>query len=224
MFVIDDTGLPKCGTHSVGASHQYGWALGKRANCQVAVTLHYSGQRGHFPLAPRLHPPEGWTDDPKRMIAAGVPEAFGTQGTKGQTAQERLDKVRGEGIAGRTVVADAGYGNSGALRDGLAERGLRYVVGVEPETVVLAQQARWELPSRGRRGGLPTRWVLTADSPRPVVFGELAGQLQRRRVSWREGTKGPLSALVAWVRVWPGADGHRGMRVRPEPVWLLVEE
>src|SRR3954467_5175613 len=51
VFVIDDTGLPKRGAHSVGVSHQYCGALGKRSNCQVAVPLHYSGRRGHFPLA-----------------------------------------------------------------------------------------------------------------------------------------------------------------------------
>lgn len=224
VFVFDDTGLPKRGAHSVGVSHQYCGALGKRANCQVAVTLHYSSPRGHFPLDLRLHLSESWTDDPERMIAAGVPEAFRTHKTKGQIALELLDRVRAEGIKGHTVVADAGYGNSGALRDGLVERGLRYVVGVAPETVVFAQQPRWKIPDRGRRGKFPTRWVLTDDSPRPVAVGELAGRLRLRRVSWRAGTKGKLYAPFAWVRVWPGADWHRGMRVRPEPIWLLVEE
>src|SRR4051794_18028676 len=100
VFVIDDTGLPKRSAHSVGVSHQYCGALGKRSNCQVAVTLHYSGRRGHFPLALRLHLPESWTGDPGRMAAAGVPEAFGAHKTKGQIALELLDQVRGEGIAG----------------------------------------------------------------------------------------------------------------------------
>ena len=98
------------------------------------------------------------------------------------------------------------------------------VVGVAPETVVFAQEPRWVRPDRGRRGGRPRRWVLTGDSPRPVAVGELAARLRLRRVSWREGTKGELSAHFAWVRVWPGADWHRGMRVPPEPTWLLVEE
>ncbi len=121
-------------------------------------------------------------------------------------------------------MADAGYGNSGALREGLVERELRYVVGVAPETVVFAQQPRWKIPDWGRRGKFPTRWVLTGDWPRPVAVGALAGQLQRHWVPRREGTKGTLSAPLAWVRVWPGANWHRGMRVPPEPVWLLVEE
>jgi len=86
VFVFDDTGFPKRGSHSVGVSHQYCGALGKRANCQVAVTLHYSGPRGHFPLALRLHLPESWTADTRRMNAAGVPKALRAHKTKSQIA------------------------------------------------------------------------------------------------------------------------------------------
>src|SRR5262245_27322717 len=103
VFVFDDTSFPKRGRHSVGVSHQYCGALGKRANCQVAVTLHYSGPRGHFPLALRLHLPESWTDDPARLDVAGVPEAFRAHKAKPRIALELLDRVRAEGIAGATV-------------------------------------------------------------------------------------------------------------------------
>jgi SRSO17 transposase len=223
VFVLDDTSFPKRGSRSVGVSHQYCGALGKRANCQVAVTLHSTSPRGHFPLAVRLHLPESWTAE--RMDAAGVPDAFHAHKTKPQIALELLDRVLAEGIPGSTVVADAGYGNSGELRDGLAERGLRYVVGVQAETVVFAQRPRWAHPPRtSRRGPNPSRWVLASGSPRPVPVGELAGRLRLRRVSWRAGTKGKLSARFAWARVWLGADWHRGTRVPPEAVWLLVEE
>src|SRR5262249_17824727 len=98
VFVLDDTSFPKQGRHSVEVQHQYCGALGKRANCQVAVTLHYSGPRGHFPLAVRLHLPESWTDDDKRMRAAGVPDTFRAHKTKGRVALELLDQVRAEGI------------------------------------------------------------------------------------------------------------------------------
>jgi SRSO17 transposase len=223
VFIIDDTSFPKRGQHSVGVSHQYCGALGKRANCQVAVTLHYTSPRGHFPLAVRLHLPESWTTDTKRMNAAGVPDEFCVPKTKGQIALELLDKTRAEGIAGGVVVADAGYGNSGEFREALATRGLHYIVGVQAETVVFAQQPHWVRPPRGRRGGQPTRWVLADDSPRPVGVGELAGQLRLERVSWRRGTKGRLSSRFAWTRVLPAADWHRGVRVRPTPLWLLVE-
>ena len=89
VFVIDDTSFPKRGRHSVGVSHQYCGALGKRANCQVAVTLHYSGPHGHFPLAVRLHLPESWTGDAERMGAAGVPEEFQKHSTNSRTCRNR---------------------------------------------------------------------------------------------------------------------------------------
>lgn len=92
VFVVDDTSFPKRGRHSVGVQHQYCGALGKQANCQVAVTLHYSAPRGHFPLAARLHLPESWTADATRMAAAGVPEEFRSPKTKGQLALELLDQ------------------------------------------------------------------------------------------------------------------------------------
>jgi len=68
------------------------------------------------------------------------------------------------------------------------------------------------------------RWVLAPDSPRPVAVSTLAEGLRLRRVSWREGTKGKLSARFAWVRVWPGQDWHHGSCAHAEPLWLLVEE
>jgi SRSO17 transposase len=224
VFVLDDTGIPKRGQHSVGVSHQYCGALGKRANCQVAVTLHYSGPHGQGEVAVRLHLPESWTGDSQRISVAGVAEALRVPRTKRPIALELLDRVRAEGLPGATVVADAGYGNAGELRDGLAERGLHYVVGVQGETVVFAQQPRWTRRPRPHCGRVSRLGWPAADSPRPIAVGELAGQLQLERVTWRDATKGKLSAWFAWVWVWPDADWDRGVRVGPAPVWLLVEE
>jgi SRSO17 transposase len=222
VFVLDDTSFPKQGSHSVGVSHQYCGALGKRANCQVAVTLHYSGPRGHFPLAVRLHLPESWTDDPKRMIAAGVPEAFHAHKTKGQIALGLLDQVRVEGIKGSTVVADLGYGGA-FVRDGLAERGLHYVLGVPNDCLVFPQKPRWVHPPCRRRGMTSRRWALAPNEAAPVSVEAVARDLKLRRVSWRQGTKGKLSARFAWARVWPGQDWKKGYCAHADPLWLLVE-
>src|SRR5205823_5659807 len=83
IFVIDDTSFPKQGRHSVGVQRQYCGALGKRANCQVAPSVHYVSPKGHYPLAMRLYLPESWTKDPKRLERAGVPEPLRRFQTKG---------------------------------------------------------------------------------------------------------------------------------------------
>src|SRR5262249_3456009 len=115
---------------------QYCGQLGKKANCQVAVTVHYVSPNGHFPTALRLFVPPSWTRAPERLEEAGVPEEFQTEQTKGEIALELLDQVRGEKLLpGEVVITDAGYGVSQPFREGLEQRGLFYIVGVTPEMV-----------------------------------------------------------------------------------------
>src|SRR3954471_24649449 len=131
IFIIDDTGFPKQGKHSVGVQHQYCGQLGKKANCQVAVTVHYVGPDGHFPAALRLYLPESWTGSVERLEAAGVPARYRAERTKGQIALDLLDLVRGENLLpGDLVITDAGYGVSQPFREGLERRGLFYLAGV----------------------------------------------------------------------------------------------
>src|SRR3954452_3156392 len=213
IFVIDDTSFPKQGRHSVGVQRQYCGAQGKKANCQVAPSVHYVAPRGHYPLAMRLYIPESWAGDADRLDRAGVPEEHRRVATKGQIALELLDQVRGEGLSGQLVVADAGYGVSGPFRDGLAERGLRYIVGVTGEMVVFTGEPTWEAPPPRRQGagGRPAvRSKLAGGSPRPVTLKELAAVTPLRKVTWREGTKGMLSARFAWLRVWPASGWATG--------------
>jgi SRSO17 transposase len=230
IFVIDDTGLPKQGKRSVGVQHQYCGQLGKQANCQVAVTVHYVGPAGHLPAALRLFLPKSWTDSPERLEEAGVPEPDRAARTKGQIALELLDQVRGEGLLpGRLVVTDCGYGSSQPFREGLQRRGLFYIAGVSPETVVFTEEPVWGVPGQPARpagtGGLSRRRPRLAEGqPRPVSLKSLAEVLPRRKVTWREGTKGKLSAKFAWVRVWPGQGWARGACAGAEPIWLLIEE
>src|SRR5438270_12641239 len=113
IFVIDDTTFPKQGKHSVGVQRQYCGALGKTANCQCAVSVHYVSPKGHYPLDMRLYLPEGWLGEPKCLDKAGVPEAERRPLTKGEIALELLDRVRGEGLPGGLGVADRGCGGSG---------------------------------------------------------------------------------------------------------------
>ncbi|WP_435005580.1 IS701 family transposase [Tundrisphaera lichenicola] len=229
IFVIDDTSFPKQGKLSVGVQRQYCGAQGKKANCQVAPSVHYVAPKGHYPLAMRLYLPEAWLDDSKRLDKAGVPREQRRALTKGQIALELLDLVRAEGLPGRLVVADAGYGVSGLFREGLAERGLSYSVGVTDEMVVFTEEPSWEVPGPAIRppgsGGRPRRRSrLKAGTPKPVSLRELAASTPLRKVTWREGTKGKLSGRFAWLRVWPGGGWATGECAGAEPVWLLIEE
>ena len=226
IFVIDDTGFPKQGKHSVGVQHQYCGQLGKKANCQVAVTVHYVSPNGHFPTALRLFLPQSWTSSPERLEKAGVPEKYRVAQTKGEIALELLDQVRGEKLLpGNLVVTDAGYGVSQPFREGLEQRGLFYIVGVTPEMVVFTAEPRWDWPEeRPARGRPRKRPHLAEDNPRPVSLKSLAESLPRHKVTWREGTKGKLSAQFAWVRVWPGQGWAEGTCAGAEAIWLLIEE
>ena len=224
IFVIDDTSFPKQGKHSVGVQRQYCGAAGKRANCQVAPSLHYVSPKGHYPLAMRLYLPEVWRDDAKRLERAGVPREHRRALTKGQIALELLDLVRSEGLPGRVVVADAGYGVSGPFREGLARRGLQSIVGVTDEMVVFEAEPAWIAPGTGGAGRPRSRHRLAEGSPHPVSLKDLAARTPLRKVTWREGTKAKLSGRFAWLRVWPGGGWATGDCAGADPVWLLIEE
>jgi SRSO17 transposase len=214
LFVIDDTSFPKQGRHSVGVQRQYCGALGKKANCQVAVSVHYVSPKGHYPLALRLYLPQTWTSDHDRLRAAQVPLRFWRFRTKGQIALDLLDQVRGEGLPGQIVVTDAGYGASGPFREALAARGLFYLAGVTGDTVVFTEAPRWRPPLPSGTGRPQTLPHLDPQGPQPVAVQALAGRTPLRRRTWRAGSKGKLSGRFAWVRECAGA----------KPLWLLIEE
>jgi SRSO17 transposase len=230
VIVIDDTGFPKQGKHSVGVARQYSGTLGKRANCQVATSLHYASARGDYPLALRLYLPDAWTSDPDRLEQARIPCEERAFKTKWQIALDLLDGVRAEQLPHAIVVADAGYGAVTEFREGLEDRREHYVVGLLGEEVVLTEPPRWvpHVPTsaRGRR---PSRAYLAGDGPRPVAIHTLAESLGRTTICWREGTKGKLEAEFAWVRVWPVHRWQMGVPAEaiPDPDdaarWLLVE-
>jgi SRSO17 transposase len=224
IFVFDDTSFPKQGKLSVGVQRQYCGALGKKANCQVAVSVHYVSPLGHYPLAMRLYLPDRWLGDKPCLDKAGVPEEFRQAKTKPEIALDLLDQVRAEGVPGQIALADAGYGVAQDFRDGLAARGLFYVVGVTEEMVVFTEEPHWIAPEM-RTGGRPrTRSRLAQDSPRPVSLKALCARTTLDRVTWREGTKEQLSGRFAWLRVWPGQGWSTGECAGSEPIWLLIEE
>src|SRR2546429_5701863 len=77
-WIIDDTGLPKKGRHSVGVARQYCGQLGKEDNCQVAVSLSIANEHASLPVAYRLYLPQEWAVDSDRLreVAAAEDNGF----------------------------------------------------------------------------------------------------------------------------------------------------
>ena len=220
LWVVDDTGFPKQGTHSVGVERQYSDTLGKTANCQVAVSLHQVCQQGAAVLGWRLYLPESWTHDAGRRREAGIPSEVEFR-KKWQLALELIDQVRHWGLTDRIVLADAGYGEVTAFREGLEERRLPYAVGVPSNAGVWLQPSSPNKLKPKRMGRPPS--ALHYGRQRPVSVKEGAQQATGwKRIRWREGSKGWLESRFWAGRVQPSHGFHEG-RAPGKEVWLLVE-
>jgi SRSO17 transposase len=216
-LLIDDTSIPKQGSESVGVARQYCGALGKIANCQVVVTSALRTSRTTWPLHMELFLPEAWCDDEDRRERTHVPEHLKHR-TKITMAVEQIDRAIAAGIQIRCVLADAGYGDATEFRDEIAERGLHYAVGVSKSVAVFASPPEFRPTTR------PSRPELTKGSPKPVSleqFATAADPSEWKKLSWRKGTKGKLTAEFLIERVLPANRWTRGKE--HDEVWLICE-
>lgn len=223
-WIVDDSGHPKYGKHSVGVAHQYCGNVGKTANCQVAVSLSLATEQGSIPIDYRLYLPKEWAEDKTRRDKAGVPKATGFA-TKPEIALAQMSAAVAAGVPPGVVLADAAYGDETAFRDGITALGLPYVLGVRPATTVWAPGVE-PLPPKAwsGRGIKPTR-LRRGPGHEPIAIKALAMELpadQYRNVAWREGTNAPLSSRFACLRVRPAHRTHLATTVRSEE-WLLIE-
>ena len=194
ILALDDTSFPKQGKHSVGVKRQYCGALGKIANCQVAVSTVLLSDQLAWPLSFELYLPKEWLTDDVRRTRARIPEAVRFR-EKWRIALSHIRRILKAGFQLTAVVADADYGSTAAFRRGLEQLGLRYGVAIRC---------------------FLTMW--TPGARRPQTAGEIAAQIPDadwQHVTWAQGTKGPLAARFAAVRVRPAKS--RGDR------WLLCE-
>src|SRR5947208_3038788 len=205
VLVIDDTALPKQGKHSVGVARQYCGCLGKRANCQVLVSLTLARGEVPVPVGLRLFLPDEWTADPGRCARAGVPEAHRRPLAKPEIALEEVDRVVAAGVRFGRVLADAGYGAGAAFRRGLSARGLLWAVGVLKVQNVYpaAVGLLWPTAARGR----PRKHPVPSEAP-VAAEAALAG-VAWRRIAWRRGTKGPPAAVKAR---WACEQAHQQLK------------
>jgi len=223
-WIIDDTGLPKKGRHSVGVARQYCGQLGKEDNCQVAVSLSIANEHASLPVAYRLYLPQEWTNDGERLRKAGVPADVEFK-TKHEIALEQLRWACAAGLPRGVGLLDAGYGNNSNLRAEMTALGLRYVAGILSNTTVWTDE-RGPLPPKPWSGrGRPPKRLRRDDKHWPVSVKELALGLPKRAwrtIEWREGSAETLSSRFARVRVRAARRDERRHETRPEE-WLLIE-
>lgn len=224
-WIIDDTGLPKKGRHSVGVGRQYCGQLGKQDNCQVAVSLSIANHHASLPVAYRLYLPKDWAEDGERRRKAGVPEEACFK-TKPEIALDQLRWACAAGVPRGVVLMDAAYGSNTELRTSVSALALSYVAGIDPQTSVWAP-ATEPLPPKpwSGRGGRPSKRLRRDATHRPIGVKELALALPKRAwrtIKWREGAADWLSSRFARVRVRAARGDDRFTERRPEE-WLLIE-
>ncbi|MGQ0618866.1 MAG: IS701 family transposase [Panacagrimonas sp.] len=223
-WIIDDTGFPKKGHHSVGVARQYCGVLGKQDNCQVAVSVSLASDTASLPVTWQLYLPQAWADDPERRRKAGVPDSI-VFATKTQIALQHLQRLLSQAVAPDCVLADAGYGVDTAFRQQLSDMGLTYTVGITSAISVwppdveplppLAYSGRGRVPVQPRR--TPQRQPLTVKA-----LAQALPARSFRTVRWREGSNQTLSSRFAAVRVRHGGGNVGRARLWP-PQWLLIE-
>jgi SRSO17 transposase len=215
-WIIDDTGLPKKGRHSVGVGRQYCGQVGKQDNCQVAVSLSVANHHASLPVAYRLYLPKDWAEDDDRRRKAGVPGDIGFK-TKPEIALDQLRWACAAGIAPGVVLMDPAYGNDAALRMSTTALGLIYVAGIQSNVLVWAPGGKLQVPLKRPKRGRDR-------NPGLISVKEVALGLPRKAwqtIKWREGTNDWLSSRFARLRVHVGHRHQVAGDAREE--WLLIE-
>lgn len=225
VWMLDETSFPKAGDASVGVARQYCGALGKIANCQVAVSLHWSTCTASCPLAWRLYLPAAWLATPERRAAGKIPEHIRYQ-SKNQLALELVDQALGWAVPRLPVVADSAYGNDFEFRAGLRARGLQYAVAVEPTTKVWTNDPAQAPIAASKPRGRPRQYPELKDLPATQTLTAVAKDLPAstwKNITWRQGTKGPMRSRFAQIKVWAAHGWNRAEHPQRVMEWLLIE-
>jgi SRSO17 transposase len=216
VWIIDDTGFPKQGKHSVGVAPQYCGQLGRRGNCQVAVSLSIANHHASLPVAYRLYLPQAWAKDKRRRRKAGVPPKIKFK-AKQEIALEQVRWACESGLPRGVVLMDPDYGRDGKLRMDITALDLSYVAGIQPTALVwkpgTGPKPGRERPKRGRQG-----------EPNIVSVKEIALALPRtawQKIEWREGSADWLSSRFARIRVRV-ANRYAPLKGAGQE-WLLIE-
>ena len=223
-WIVDDTGFPKKGKHSVGVTRQYCGQVGKQENCRVAVSLSVATWSSSLPIGYRLYLPREWAEDAERLEKTEVPEEVKFQ-TKPDIALDQIRAVVAANLDRGVVLADAAYGSNTEFRGGLTALDLQYVVGVQSSMTVW-EPGKQPLPAKPRgKTGRPPRLLQRSTDHQPVSVKQLAMSLPAtafQEITWREGTDRKLRSRFGAVRVRPAHRDDEKAKPHAEE-WLLIE-
>lgn len=222
VYIVDESGFPKKGEHSVGVARQWCGVLGKVANCQVGVFGAYVSRQGYTLVDRRLFLPEEWFDEDhrERWEKCGIPDETRFQ-TKPEIALGMLQDVVAHGeLRFRWVTCDELYGRSTEFLDGVAELDRWYFAEVPHDTRVWETRPETGVPEWSGHGRHPTKERLLPGEPASQRVDEIAAALEPE--DWRpykikEGSKGPMIAEFAFLRGVAVRDGLPG----PD-VWIVL--
>ena len=223
-WIIDDTGFPKKGKHSVGVARQYCGQLGKQDNCQVAVSLSIATERASLPIGYRLYLPKEWAEDTEKRAQAEIPDSIEFQ-TKPEIAIELIKKALEEDIPHAIVLADAGYGNDTGLREKLNGLKVVYAVGIHKNTNVWTGGASPLQPPVYRGKGRPRKLLIRDKDHSPVSVASIAADLPSKawqEITWREGVAGEMTSRFARLRIRAAHRDEWRSELRQEE-WLVIE-
>jgi len=223
-WIVDDTGFPKKGKHSVGVARQYCGQVGKQDNCRVAVSLSAATWSSSLPVAYRLYLPKEWAENAERREKTEVPKEIEFQ-TKPAIALDQIREAVAANLDRGIVLADAAYGVNTEFRNGLTNLNLQYVVGVQ-SSMTIWEPGKQPLPGkpRGKMGRPPQPLQPTADD-QPVSVKQLAMSLPSaafQQITWRQGTDRKLQSRFAAVRIHPAHRDYEKTEPHQEE-WLLIE-
>jgi SRSO17 transposase len=207
VWVIDDVSFPKDGSMSVAVARQWCGALGKQANCQVAVSLHAATDTASVPISWRLFVPEEWDGDAERRAKTGIPDGVGHR-EKWRLALDLIDEAISWGLSPKVIVADAGYGQNTAFRQALLDRGLDFIVAVRADESAHPEHAAPTAPAWSGTGRKPAVRYRTPAQPLKALAVE-PGRKGYRQATWRTGSRGPMRSRFAAHTVRPAGIAAR---------------
>jgi len=222
VWIVDGSGFPKKGEHSVGVARQWCGQLGKIENCQEGVFAAYASRKGYTLLDRRLYLPKSWFDKKhrERWEKCGTPDDMAFK-TEPELALDMLKSVITEGsLRFRWVTCDESYGKAPVFLDSVADLERWYFAEVPHSTRVWAARPQTAVSEWKGRGRHPTKEQLVAGEPAPQRVDELAATIPQdewKAYLIKEGSKGPIVAEFAFRRVIAVRDELPG----PD-VWLVL--